>query len=84
MTRSDAFMKVLSEIAKEHKEEVMELLTTFQSDIPSLSKFDKELPDDEAEQLLSGFRKDKDEIRIWLLQGRNHFVSRARKIKGSP
>ncbi|MFA5180914.1 MAG: hypothetical protein WC405_06305 [Syntrophales bacterium] len=83
MTRSDVFMQILSEIAKEHKEEVKELLKTFQSAIPSLSKFDKELPAEEAEQLLSGFRKDKDDIRVWLLQGRNHFVSRAKKNHGS-
>jgi hypothetical protein len=30
---------------------------------------------EEAEQLLTDFRKDKDSIRVWLLQGRNHFVT---------
>jgi len=79
MTRSDVFMQILSEIAKEHKEEVKELLKTFESTVPNLNKFDKELPTDEAEQLLTDFRADKESIRIWLLQGRNYFVSQAKK-----
>lgn len=79
MTRSDIFMQILSEIAKEHREEVKELLTIFESTIPNLNKFDKELTTEEAEQLLAAFRGDKDAIRVWLLQGRNQFVSRARK-----
>jgi len=79
MTRSDVFMQILSEIAKEHKEEVKELLKTFESTIPNLNKFDKELPIDEAEQLLTDFRDDKESIRVWLLLGRNYFVSRAKK-----
>ncbi|MCX5826815.1 MAG: hypothetical protein NTV58_02275 [Deltaproteobacteria bacterium] len=83
MTRSDVFMQILSEIAKEHKEEVKELLETFQSTVPNLNKFDKELSADEAEQFLLDFRRDKDSIRVWLLQGRNHFVSRAKKTQGS-
>lgn len=79
MTRSDVFLQILSEIAKEHKEEVKKLLETFQSTVPNLNKFDKELTADEAEQLLIDFRGDKDNIRVWLLQGRNHFVSQAKK-----
>lgn len=72
-------MRILSEIAKEHKEEVEELLTIFESTIPNLNKFDKELTAEEAEKLLAAFRGDKDSIRVWLLQGRNHYVSRAQK-----
>lgn len=79
MTRSDVFMQVLAEIAAEHKREVQELLAAFQSSIPGLDKFDRELPDDEAARLLDDFRTDKDRIRVWLLQGRNQFVSRAKK-----
>ncbi len=79
MTRSDVFMQVLAEIAAEHKREVQELLAAFQSSIPGLDKFDRELPDDEAARLLDDFRMDKDSIRVWLLQGRNQFVSRAKK-----
>ena len=79
MTRSDIFMQILSEIAEEHKNEVKELLTIFESTIPNLNKFDKELPAGDAEQLMADFRADKDSIRVWLLQGRNHFVSRAKK-----
>ncbi len=82
MTRSDVFIQVLNEIAKEHKEEVKKLLETFESNVPNLNKFDKELTADEADQLLIDFRGDKDSIRVWLLQGRNHFVSRAKKTKG--
>ncbi len=81
MTLSDVFMQILAEIAKEHKEEVRELLETFQSTISGLNKFDKELTADEVAQLLEDFRKDKDTIRVWLLQGRNHFVSRARETR---
>ena len=83
MTRSDVFMQVLAEIAKEHKEEVREILETFQSTIPGLNKFDKELSSDEAAQLLTDFRNDKDSIRVWLLRGRNLFVSRAKKTHKS-
>jgi hypothetical protein len=83
MTRSDVFMQILSEIAQEHKEEVQKLLATFESTIPNLNRFDKELSAAEAEQLLIDFRSDKDNIRVWLLQGRNNFVSRAKKIHGS-
>jgi hypothetical protein len=83
MTRSDVFMQILTEIANEHREEVREILEVFQSTIPGLNKFDKELSADEAEQLLTGFRKDKDSIRVWLLQGRNHFVARAKQTHGS-
>ena len=82
MTRSDVFIQILTEIAKEHKEEVKKLLEVFESDIPRLNKFDKELTADEADQLLIDFRGDKDSIRVWLFQGRNHFVSRAKKAKG--
>ncbi|MFA6413622.1 MAG: hypothetical protein WCW53_13080 [Syntrophales bacterium] len=79
MTRSDVFIQVLNEIAKDHKEEVKKLLETFESSVPNLNKFDKELTADEADQLLIDFRGDKDSIRVWLLQGRNYFVSRAKK-----
>jgi hypothetical protein len=83
MTRSDIFMQIISEIAKEHKEEVEKLLKTFESTVPNLNKFDKELLADEAEQLLIDFRGDKDCIRVWFLQGRNLFVSRVKKNHGS-
>lgn len=79
MTRSDVFVQVINEIAQEHKEEVQELLKAFESAIPNLNRFDRELPADEGEQLLNDFRSDKDNIRVWLLQGRNYFVSRAKK-----
>jgi len=82
MTRSDVFIQILTEVAKEHKEEVIKLLETFESNVPNLNKFDKELTADEADQLLIDFRRDKDSIRVWLLQGRNNFVSRAKKTKG--
>ncbi|HAJ28345.1 MAG TPA: hypothetical protein DCG53_14080 [Syntrophus sp. (in: bacteria)] len=82
MTRSDVFIQILTEIAKEHKEEVKKLLETFESNVPNLNKFDKELTAEEAAQLLIDFRGDKDSIRVWLLQGRNHFVSRVKKAKG--
>ena len=69
--------------AKRHRrsmeEEVREILDVFQATIPGLNKFDKELPDDEAAQLLNDFRQDKDSIRVWLLQGRNQFVARAKQ-----
>jgi hypothetical protein len=83
MTRSDIFMQIFSEIAEEHKNEVKELLAIFESTIPNLNKFDKELTTDEAEGLLMAFRGDRDSIRAWLLQGRNHFVSRAKKTQRS-
>jgi hypothetical protein len=86
MTRSDVFLQILTEIANEHKEEVREILKTFQSTVPgltNLNKFDKELSTEEAQQLLADFHQDKDNIRIWLLMGRNSFVSRARKTHGS-
>jgi hypothetical protein len=72
-------MQILTEVANEHKQEVQELLATFGSTIPNLNRFDKELSADEADQLLNDFRSDKDNIRVWLLQGRNNFVSRAKK-----
>ena len=86
MTRSDIFMQILTEIADEHKVEVREILETFQSTIPGLSnlnKFDKELSAVESEQLLNDFRRNKDNIRVWLMLGRNNFVSRARKTHES-
>jgi hypothetical protein len=64
------------------KEEVREILENFQSTIPgvnNLNKFDKELSPEEAQQLLTDFRREKDDIRVWLLQGRNRFVAKARK-----
>lgn len=82
MNCGDVFIQILTQVAKEHKEEVKKLLETFEPNVPNLNKFDKELTADEADQLLIDFRGDKDSIRIWLLQGRNHFVSRAKKTKG--
>ena len=82
MTRSDVFMQVLAEIAAEHKREVKEILDAFQSSIPGLDKFDRELPEEEAASLRDDFRRDRDAIRVWLLQGRNQFVSRAKKQHG--
>jgi len=79
MTRSDVFMKILAEIVTEHKAEVRELLDMYQSTLPGLDRLDRDLTPEEAEQLFADFRKDKDNIRIWLLQGRNQFVSRAKK-----
>ena len=82
MTLSEVFMQILTEIANEHKEEVREILEVFQSTIPGLNKFDKELSAAEAQQLLTELRKDKDSIRVWLFRGRNDFVARAKKTQG--
>ena len=79
MTRSDVFMKILAEIVMEHKSEVRELLDMFQESMPGLDRLDRDLAPEEAEQLFADLRKNKDTIRIWLLQGRNQFIWRARK-----
>ncbi len=79
MTRSDVFMKILAEIVMEHKAEVQELVDMFQATMPGLDKLDRDLSPADAERLFADFRKDKDNIRVWLLQGRNQFVSRAKK-----
>jgi hypothetical protein len=83
MTRSDVFMKILAEIVMEHKSEVRELLDMFQESMPGIDRLDRDLAPEDAEQLFSDLRKDKDNIRIWLLQGRNQFVSRAKKSRKS-
>jgi hypothetical protein len=79
MTRSDVFMKILSEIIMEHKAEVQELVDMFKAQMPDVDRLDRDLSPADAEQLFTGLREDKDNIRVWLLQGRNQFISRARK-----
>jgi len=83
MTRSDVFMKILSEIVMEHKAEVQELVDMFKAQMPDVDRLDRDLSPADAEQLFADLRKDKDNIRVWLLQGRNQFVSRAKKSRQS-
>ena len=83
MTRSDVFMKILAEIVMEHQAEVRELLDMFQKSMPGLDRLDRDLTPEEAEQLFADLRKNKNNIRIWLLQGRNQFISRAKKSRKS-
>ncbi len=83
MTRSDVFMKILAEIVTEHKAEVKELLDTFQETMPGIDRLDRDLAPEEADQLFADLQKNKDNIRIWLLQGRNKFIAQAKKSRKS-
>lgn len=69
MTKADVFVQILSEVSGKPKELVGDLLTAFRKTFPGQDRFDDELPDAEASQLLAGLRKEKEGIRAWLNSG---------------
>ncbi len=69
MTYGDIMAQILSEVSGKPKDQVGELMETFKLSYPGKNKLDDEVPDDKAQQLLNDLRKEKDGIRLWLLQG---------------
>jgi len=57
-------------------------LTTFEVAGTDTSKLMQEIPDEEAERLLSGFRKEKAGILNWLLEGRRRAIWKLRRYYG--
>lgn len=83
MTRGDVFIQILSEVSGKPKESVFELLEFFKSTIPGQHKFDEELPDGEAEALLTGLRQEKEGIKAWLMTGYQRFLLKNSRPAGS-
>lgn len=82
MTRSDIFIQILSEVSGKPKDQVSDLLVAFRKTFPGKDRFDDELPDQEAQQLLAGLRKEKEGIRAWLNSGLQQFLLRMSPPQG--
>ncbi len=73
MTRADIFIQILSEVTGRPKAELASLLAMFRSVYPG-GRWDDVLPDNEAQALLEGLRKEKEGIRAWLAKGAQQFI----------
>ena len=76
MKRGDVFTQILSEVTGKPKESLADLLEAFKATIPGQHKFDEEIPDTEAKELLENLRKEKSGILSWLVRGYGQFVLR--------
>ena len=68
MTNRDVFFQILSEVTGYPKDQVAAILKVFFEKHPA-PNFDDEIPEQEAQMLLSKLRKEKSGIRNWLIQG---------------
>ena len=69
VTRSDIFIKILSETTDKTEKEVQALLDAFKAAHPGEHKFDEKLPVHEAEKLMDELRAERSGILAWLEHG---------------
>jgi len=83
VTNLDVLVRTVSEVTGRSEDYVrMVALTTFEVAGTDTSKLMQEIPDEEAERLLSGFRKEKAGILNWLLEGRRRAIWKLRRYYG--
>lgn len=69
MTYADVFTQILHEVTGKPKKQVFELIDVVKTLHPDKHNFDKELSDQQAEELLNNLRKEKEGILAWLVKG---------------
>jgi len=72
MTRGDVMVQILHEVTGKSKEFAREIFELSLRDCPG-HKFNEEMSDKEADELLNGLRKEKEGILNWLLRGNLEF-----------
>lgn len=79
MTRGDIFIQVLSELADEPKNNIAEMLCVMKVEVPpEHHRFDEEISDIEAGQLLDELMQEKEALLNWFLEGYRRFLLRTR------
>jgi len=77
MTRGDIFIQILSELADEPKKNIAEMLYVIKVSMPSEQhRFDEEISDTEAGQLLDELMQEKEALLNWFLEGYRRFLLR--------
>ena len=69
MKSNDVFKTIVSETTGCSENDAGELLQQMKTNFPNQIDFEKELTDNEAQQLLEELRKGKSGIRDWLIKG---------------
>lgn len=76
MTNRDILTTILSEVSGKTPSEIGAILRHVEATFPnSLNKLDVEVPDAEAEELLTALRREKSCILNWILQGRKEALA---------
>jgi hypothetical protein len=79
MTRGDIFIQILSELADEPKNNIAEMLEVIKVEMPPEEhRFDEELSDTEAGELLDELMQEKEALLTWFLEGYRRFLLRTR------
>ena len=68
MTKKDIIVQVLVEVSEKPVDFVKGLLERFDEEHPG-AKWNDELPDEEAQRMLSDLRREKSGIMAWLVRG---------------
>jgi hypothetical protein len=75
MTRGEVFIQLLSELSGEPKERIAEMLNVIKGSMPpELHRFDEEISDTEAGQLLDELMQEKKTILKWFFEGYRSFL----------
>lgn len=68
MTREDIFIQIISEVSGKTKQEIKELLNISNEAHPG-DKWNEQIPDKEAEELIVKLRNEGSGILAWLVRG---------------
>ncbi len=83
MTRGDVFIQILSELSCEPKKLIAEMLNFITVSIPpEQHRFDEEISETEASQLLDELMQEKEDILNWFFEGYRRFLLRTRTHRG--
>ena len=74
MKGRDIFCQILSEVTGYSKDQVALMLEVFRRQHPGSDRFDDEIPEQEAQELLSDLRKEKPGIMNWLIKGYRDYI----------
>ncbi len=74
MTFRDIFCQILSEVTGRPKIYMAELLDVFFLLHPVPNRFDEEIPEEQAQEMLSDLRKEKPGIMNWLIEGNKDYI----------
>ena len=83
MTRGDVFIQILSELSCEPKKNIAEMLNVITVSMsPEQHRFDEEISEAEAGQLLDELMQDKETILDWFFEGYRRFLLHTRTQQG--
>lgn len=84
VTRGDVFIQLLSELSGEPQKLIAEMLNVIKGSMPpELHRFDEEISDTEAGQLLDELIQEKKAILKWFFEGYHRFLLRTRTPQGN-